>query len=237
MAREKAHDEMFCRACGEPIKKKAEICPECGVANEGQSSQSSSTTGSRQRGQQSNQSTSTQSTSTTQQETPHDPSRHSTTVSENWNYAVAASLALWIVGFAMPEGSATAGFFFLVGWILMPVSIYFDRQWVAATTEWNPDETTWLVLAAIPLVNIVAGGVYLFRRYNLDQIAPADGGSTATVGQSSEDPALDNLRERYANGELSDAEFEQKVEAIVGTEDAETAEMHVTRQTSDASDE
>lgn len=234
MAREKGHDEMFCRSCGQPIKKKAEICPECGVPNEGPSTQSGSS-GSRQPREQSSGSTNTQSTPATTQDTPHDPSQHSTTVSENWNYAVAASLALWIVGFGMPE--EVGGFFFLVGWILMPVSIYFDRQWVAATTEWSPDETTWLVLAAIPLVNIVAGGVYLFRRYNLDQISPADGGSTVTVDQSSEDQALDNLRERYANGELTDAEFEQKVEAIVGTEDAETAEMHVNRETADTSDE
>jgi hypothetical protein len=234
MAREKGHDEMFCRSCEEPIKKKAEVCPECGVPNDGASAQSDSSTASRQSSQRSNQSTTTQSTPTTQ-ETPHDPSQYSTTVSENWNYAVAASLALWILGFAMPE--EVGGFFFLVGWVIMPVSIYFDRQWVAATTEWNPDETTWLVLAAIPLVNIVAGAVYLFRRYNLDQISSADGGSTAAVGQNQEDRALDDLRERYANGELSDAEFERKLEAIVGTEDAETAEMHVDRERSSASDE
>ena len=29
--RQKAEDEMFCSACGEIIKKEAEICPKCGV--------------------------------------------------------------------------------------------------------------------------------------------------------------------------------------------------------------
>lgn len=33
MARTKAADEVFCRSCGETIKKEAEICPNCGVRN------------------------------------------------------------------------------------------------------------------------------------------------------------------------------------------------------------
>ncbi|MCX2818252.1 hypothetical protein EGH25_02655 [Haladaptatus sp. F3-133] len=33
MANDKQSDEVFCRSCGEPIKKEAEICPECGVRN------------------------------------------------------------------------------------------------------------------------------------------------------------------------------------------------------------
>lgn len=35
MAREKGADEIFCRSCGEPIKAQAEICPHCGVRNQG----------------------------------------------------------------------------------------------------------------------------------------------------------------------------------------------------------
>lgn len=34
MSREKGFDEIFCRSCGEAIKKEAEICPHCGVRNE-----------------------------------------------------------------------------------------------------------------------------------------------------------------------------------------------------------
>lgn len=38
---EAAHDEVFCTSCGEVIKEKAEICPECGVRQiEPESSQS-----------------------------------------------------------------------------------------------------------------------------------------------------------------------------------------------------
>jgi hypothetical protein len=35
MGRDKGVDEMFCRSCGEPIKRKAELCPHCGVPNGG----------------------------------------------------------------------------------------------------------------------------------------------------------------------------------------------------------
>ncbi|WP_459809640.1 zinc ribbon domain-containing protein [Halopiger thermotolerans] len=36
-----ATDEQYCSSCGEIIKKKAEICPECGVRNENTLSESS----------------------------------------------------------------------------------------------------------------------------------------------------------------------------------------------------
>jgi uncharacterized membrane protein len=39
--------------------------------------------------------------------------------------------------------------------------------------------------------------------------------------------ALDRLRERYARGELTDAEFERKVERLVATESVEDAERAV----------
>lgn len=35
--RQKGADEVFCRSCGEAIKKEAEICPHCGVRQKGMS--------------------------------------------------------------------------------------------------------------------------------------------------------------------------------------------------------
>ena len=40
---------------------------------------------------------------------------------------------------------------------------------------------------------------------------------------SEQDDALATLRDRYARGELSDAEFERQVERLIETEDAEVA--------------
>lgn len=41
MSEAKAADEKFCSSCGETIKKEAEMCPECGVSQDGGSSSSS----------------------------------------------------------------------------------------------------------------------------------------------------------------------------------------------------
>lgn len=48
-------------------------------------------------------------------------------------------------------------------------------------------------------------------------------------GPESARDALDTLRERYARGDLSEAEFERKVENLLGTETPESARRHVER--------
>ncbi len=232
MGREKRHDEIYCRSCGEPIKKKAEICPNCGVANNkpdteqpSQRSQhrSSRTTRTNQTRQPRSETGSIDEQISSYLDSPeHDPSKHTTTISNNWNYGVAVGVGLWLIGFALPEAGGLAGAAFLTAWILMPVSVYFDRQWVRATTQWSPNIVVWLVLFITPVINIPAGVVYLFRRHNASQVSAADRG-----GHSQKDPALAELREKYSRGELDDVEFEQKVEQIVGTEDTETAQVHM----------
>jgi len=46
---------------------------------------------------------------------------------------------------------------------------------------------------------------------------------------TSKQDALDTLRDRYARGDLSDAEFERKVERLLETESPESAREHVAR--------
>jgi uncharacterized membrane protein len=46
---------------------------------------------------------------------------------------------------------------------------------------------------------------------------------------TSKQDALDTLRDRYARGDLSDAEFELKVERLLETETPESAREHVSR--------
>lgn len=232
MTREKSHDEIFCRSCGNPIKKRAEICPECGVKNEQAEAQNTVVSPDQNKNHGGRQPTS-QQTNINSENKPHDPSQYSTSVSENWHYGVGASVILWLIGLIPPEGSAIAGFFFLIAWALMPISIYYDRQWVQSTTNWQPNLKLWIPLSLFPLVNIVAGGIYLVRRYQNDQISSASRNNRSAGFQGREqDSALDSLRDRYASGELSDEEFEQKVEQIVGTEDAETAKVHMNQKDS-----
>lgn len=235
MSREKGPDEIFCRSCGEPIKKKAEICPECGVPNEYTDPQRAGS-GSRSGGSAASSQQRSQQRSTGSRSTPepaqHDPSRYSTTVSNTWHYGVGASVVLWCIGFALPEGSGLAGGLLLIAWVLMPVSVYYDRQWLRATSNWNPDSNTWILLSVVPLVNVVAGAVYLFRRFNTSQVTSPNSSSTTGAG---DDAALAKLRERYSSGELTDEEFERKVDRIVGTENRETAQVHA--RTTDRSDD
>lgn len=223
MSKAKAPDEMFCRSCGETIKRRAEICPNCGVANEQTETEGRSV--------RSNNGSQTQLQQTAPQSAPssskHDPSEYTTTVSDKWQYGVAASIAVWVVGLVMPDGSGVAGLLILAAWALMPLSIYYDRRWVRATTEWNPKMNPWIILSVVPVINLVGGAVYLFRRYSAPEISSPRTGQ-ARSEQTENDP-LENLQERYARGELSDEEFEQKVEQVLGTEDRETARMQLNR--------
>lgn len=151
MTREKGPDEMFCRSCGEPIKKAAEICPHCGVRN---TAQRSTATGN------------TTGTTTTSGGGSVD---YTTSVSENWYYGVIGALAGWLAVFAFSavgvDGGAVTGMLVLGSWILMPIAIYFDCQFVRANSDWNPNIALWVVGSIIWLLNIVLGAVYLYRRH------------------------------------------------------------------------
>lgn len=153
MAQEKAQDEIFCRSCGEPIKKKAEICPECGVRNEAGEPSSGGTTASTPPGK-------------------HEPSQYSTTVSDTWWYGVAGGTALWLLVFALTGVAgnslgAFGGFLALVAWAGLPIAAYFDMQYIRANGEWNPNTVLWVIALSVWIVNIVAGAVYLYRRHEV----------------------------------------------------------------------
>lgn len=241
MSRKKGPDEIYCQSCGAPIKKMAEICPECGVPNEfsdqsqagSQPNQQNQRQGQRPRNNdlgdeirnEVKQTVRDISTSSSQSG-PHDPASYSTTTSDSWHYGVAASLGLWVLGLAIPEATAgaLAGLLLLIGWVLMPMSMYFDKQWLRATTQWNPSLAVWGVLAVIPIVNLVAGIVYLLRRRSVTKVSTP---TSRAETEQRENKALNELRERYSRGELTDAEFEKKVEGVIGTEDRETAEMYM----------
>lgn len=149
---EKGADEIFCRSCGQPIKKEAEICPECGVRNE---REVQSSAGAR----------------TTRQRSKHDPSRYETTVSDAWYWGVVAGVVFWGLGFAIFQASmgepleSILALGLLVTWIIMPISIYFDIQYIRANSRWNPNTFIWVAVTLVWLVNIIAGAVFLYRRH------------------------------------------------------------------------
>ncbi|MEF8779332.1 MAG: SHOCT domain-containing protein [Haloferacaceae archaeon] len=86
-------------------------------------------------------------------------------------------------------------------------------------------------------VLLVLGGGYLLlsERDGTERTADREGRTTAgsdlarttARGEVDEDAALATLRERYARGELDEAAFERKVEALLETESPESARERV----------
>lgn len=249
MASEKGADEVFCRSCGEAIKKRAAICPECGVKNEYDADDSRQTQRrSRQSGQ--GQSTARGGTNTASSTTGgapagqtappagpgHDPTRYTTTVNDNWYYGVGLAAILMGFGMALPDSlDSVSGFAFLASVVLMPVSIYYDRQWLRATTEWSPDTTPWVIGSIVPVVNMFVGALYLYRRSNAMQVAPASAAVEKSATADNDD-ALETLRSRYSRGEIGEEEFNKRLDAIVGTEDKEMAGVYARQEAAEETD-
>lgn len=217
-----SRETIFCRSCGEEIMQRAEICPNCGVANShGDGGPTTSSGGAATAGGTGSSTTAPRNGATSDRSGAHDPADYSTTVSEHWRWGVAASLGCWILGMALPVDSL-AGMFLLVGWVLMPVSVYYDAQWLRANTTWNPRTALWAVGSAIWLLNIVVGLVYLVRRHGV--VSAAETASDRPADEPANEP-LAELRRRYSRGEIDDAEFEARVEKILETEDEDTARL------------
>ncbi|MFC6769174.1 SHOCT domain-containing protein [Natrinema soli] len=85
-------------------------------------------------------------------------------------------------------------------------------------------------IAVVPLVAILFGDEDDQREWADDYVGTdesetvSDPETTATDSETSTRDALETLRERYASGELTDEQFERKLERLVGTETVEDAE-------------
>lgn len=239
-------EHVYCRSCGDRIKRAAEICPGCGVPNPladaataggppptggggGETAGPTHAGGSTGHGgAPTHGGPPGRAGGETAPARGHDPSRYTTSASDNWVWAVGASLALWVLAFALPTEGGLAGLVLLVAWGLMPVSLYFDAQWVRANTYWNPNTAVWILGSLVPLVNVLVGLVYLFRRRDADRgDDPVD---------EPEDDALAELRRRYSRGEIDESQFEARVEHILETEDRETARRLVGRSRGSTAD-
>lgn len=165
--RRKAPDEMFCRYCGERIKKAAERCPNCGTSTERPTAPTpdrpSSTSSATDAGRTADAGQGTGDGRSS-------PRQYETSVSGNWWYGVAGCTGLWVVVFlvagAAPDAlGALGGLLTLVAWFGLPLAAYFDVQYVRANSEWRPSTALWVILLAVWLVNVVVGAAYLYRRH------------------------------------------------------------------------
>ena len=111
------------------------------------------------------------------------------------------------------------------------VSLVVTATWLGAlftNQEW------WLAallvgyVLVVPLTEILAGAA--------DEEEDGDEQGATEDEADAEDP-LDTLRRRYAEGELTEAEFERKVERLLATEDEADAETLLERERAEASRE
>ena len=96
-------------------------------------------------------------------------------------YAVTAAVAVGIVPYLLMEGdpSAFGGLLLLLSWIGIPASMYLDLQNAREAFGWDTDTWKWIVPGAIPVIDVVVGGVYLLDRYV--QTRGVEGRSTSDV--------------------------------------------------------
>jgi hypothetical protein len=78
---------------------------------------------------------------------------------------------LWVLLFGVSsvvgDLGAFGGFLSLAALVGLPGAAYYDMQYVRANSDWEPTTVVWVALLLVPLVNIVAGGVYLYRRHEV----------------------------------------------------------------------
>jgi hypothetical protein len=155
--RSKAPDEIFCRSCGTAIKKEAEICPDCGVRNNNQSSQSR-----------------TSRNSGSSQSTGHNPANYETNVGSSWYYLVAIpplltipSLAIFAIDFSRSLFFLTlvGALLFLTAVVAPMIGVWFDRKYVQANSEWNPSILWEVGFFFLYFMNIVLAVAYLYQRH------------------------------------------------------------------------
>lgn len=151
--RSKSADEIFCRSCGERIKREAELCPHCGVRNK-----------------KGYKSSSNKNSSLSESKT-HDPSDYTTTVGENWYYLVIIPTIFTIPGFILIFTADNfpilifIGMVLVLGAVFLPIiGIHFDRQYVRANAEWHPSKLWMVVLFLLYPLNILIALFYLYRR-------------------------------------------------------------------------
>ena len=164
----------------------------------------------------------------------HDESNKSkSNVSDTWYIgvvaAVLASGAVYAIGLPLSgilPGvlDPLLGFIMFTAWILLPVSMYFDIQYVRDKSEWNPVTGLWLIGAVLLVVNLVVGLAYLMRRKNAmgnDRFSALDRSKIEERNNTKSDPSdpVSTAKNQYIEGELDEQEFNRELERLLEPED------------------
>lgn len=76
-----------------------------------------------------------------------------------WVYGVGAGIALSAITWIWSKQ------YFMIPWLLIPISVYFDIGFLKENSSLNPSPRNWVWPCAIPVVNILIGVIYLANRY------------------------------------------------------------------------
>ena len=228
--RQRNSDEVFCRHCGEAIKVRAAVCPHCGVRNEQYDRSMGGTSGS------------TNGTG----RTTGSMTRSTGDTGLKSNVAAALSYALGFVtgivfyliedddrfvrfhaaqsivvfgGLAVADLVASVTFLALAldpiaGLLNGLLSLVTIGLWAFLIVTAYQGETRRIPVAADVADNLVSGSGGASR-------TPSDSRSAGATKDTAETDALAALRERYARGEIGEAEFERRLERLLESEDVE----------------
>ena len=133
-----------------------------------------------------------------------------------WKIAIVMTI-LSIIPFFAPTGSigSIAGGIWVISWVTLPVALYEDAKITAETSaEWSPRKRLYGVGAVVPILATAVGLLYIGRRYNYNkQAAP-----NRTADEITDEKEISILRQRYAQGEIDEEEFERRLDDLLETE-------------------
>ncbi|WP_049899342.1 SHOCT domain-containing protein [Halococcus agarilyticus] len=228
--RERNPDEVFCRHCGEAIKVRAEVCPHCGVRNEQYNRSMGGTIDSTDRfGRPSNSTTRT--TGGTGLES---------------NVAAALSYVLGFVSgivlYLIEDDDRFVRFHAAQSIAVFGGLAVADLVASVAFVAVGLDPIAGLLNGLLSLVTIGLWAFLILTAYQgktnripvaadvADELVSSSGGASRTPSSSrsvgtekdtAETDALAALRERYARGEIGEAEFERRLERLLESEGVE----------------
>jgi restriction system protein len=108
-------------------------------------------------------------------------------------------LLLGLIGYSGSGGTldATVGVLAIVMWVAMPPALYYEGKRVGRGTDWTPYKTLYAVAAAVPFLNALSGGIYLFRRKRAyDRRQPQRVDESSSIDVESADESREPISER-----------------------------------------
>ena len=165
------------------------------------------------------------------------PDGYNPAVSDNWYYGVVTGVLISGIGMGIgiplteiiPAMDSVFGFLMMIAWVILPISLYYDIQYVRANSNWNPVTGLWLIGSVLLVVNFVVGFIYLLRRRGqmdhdrFTSLLRTKIEDEDRTRDDSPDPLTD-LKQQYAQGDLDEEEFDQRLEKQLESEG--TVEQH-----------